>query len=121
MNGSASSQYFLLLDLLLEEGVELVPSHVLLALASDGLDRVLDLIVIEVQFQHLRHFLEIVKGNPLFSVLLDQLERLPPSFLVVRMPLNRSKGTIASVSAVRKYSNPTHSPSSELAILTSAL
>lgn len=90
MNGS-TSQYLLLLDLLLEEGVELVPSHVLFALPSDGLDRILYLIVIEVQFQHLCHFLEIVKRNPLLSILLDQLERLSPSLFTVWMSLNISK------------------------------
>lgn len=110
MNGCASSQYFLLLNFLLKEGVELVPGHVLLALACDGLDGVLNLIIIEVQFEHLSHLLEIVKSNPFLSVLLDQLESLSPSFFTVRMSLSLSKSTIASVNAVRKYSKPTHSP-----------
>lgn len=90
MNGS-TSQYLLLLDLLLQKGVELVPSHVLLTLPGDRLDRILDLIIIEVQFQHLCNFLEIVKRNPFLTILLDQLKCLSPSFFIVRMSLNISK------------------------------
>lgn len=51
----------------------------------------MDLIIVEVQFEHLSHLFEIVKSNPFLSVLLDQLKRLPPSFFTVWMSLSLSK------------------------------
>jgi hypothetical protein len=70
-----------------KECVELFPSEMLFSLAGNRLDGVLDLIVREVQIEHLSQFLEVVEGDAFLALLLDQIECLSPSLLGLRIPL----------------------------------
>ena len=60
----------------------------LFSLAGYRLDGVLDLIVREVQIEHLSQFLEVVEGDAFLALLLDQVECLPPALLGLRIPLH---------------------------------
>ena len=54
------------LEFLGEMGVELVPAQSLLAFACDGLDGLLDLVVGEVELEHLGYLLQGGKGHSSF-------------------------------------------------------
>lgn len=71
-----------------EECVELFPGEVLLSLAGDGLDGVLDLIVGEVQIEHLSQFFEVIEGDAFLALLLDEIEGLPPALLGLGVSLH---------------------------------